>query len=523
MPTEWRPYVRAGILEWNRAFEDAGFRNAIRGARCARGQRLERGGRAVLHRPLDRHQPVVYAIGPSNVDPRTGEILNADILVSASWIQTWRGESARVRGRRPRRCTPSCSRTRSRSARRRDAPLQLRRRMRREGTLTRALARERVSAAASRPQRLSSARRSRRWSCTRSGTRSACATTSAARPAPRAAQLADRELHRGAWPRRVGDGLQPARALARPDDSRATTTPPPSAATTAGRSRYGYADVRPRATPAAPRPRAPDAEAAPGPPTSRSTASGPSRPQAAEPAHLYGTDEDAGFRRARPGSDRVPLRSDRRSAGLGARAGHPDQRPVRFAGDPDGGAGPGLRPAARRLHRSAERPLVRPAGDDQVPRRRDHGSAIIAAIPAPGPPSSTVPAARQRDALAFITEVRLRRAGLPLPARAARAAGPGPLAALGRLTGGGRPRRFPAPRLGLAQQGSLLGQLLDPTVLARIRDAELRATAAKPTVGIPELFDTLTDAIWAEVGYPARTAVRRATSRRSGAIFSGST
>ena len=35
----------------------------------------------------------VYAVGPTNVDPRTGEILNADILISAAWIQTWRGES----------------------------------------------------------------------------------------------------------------------------------------------------------------------------------------------------------------------------------------------------------------------------------------------------------------------------------------------------------------------------------------------------------------------------------------------
>src|SRR5437660_9971170 len=33
-----------------------------------------------------------YAIGPSDVDPRSGEILNADILVAASWIQAWQGE-----------------------------------------------------------------------------------------------------------------------------------------------------------------------------------------------------------------------------------------------------------------------------------------------------------------------------------------------------------------------------------------------------------------------------------------------
>ena len=93
VPLEWRPYVRAGILEWNRAFQDAGFRDAIE----------------VLDAPEDsawsasdaRYSTVrwtatnrsVYAIGPTNVDPRTGEILNADILISAAWIQTWRGES----------------------------------------------------------------------------------------------------------------------------------------------------------------------------------------------------------------------------------------------------------------------------------------------------------------------------------------------------------------------------------------------------------------------------------------------
>ena len=30
VPVEWRPFVRAGILEWNRAFEEAGYRDAIR-------------------------------------------------------------------------------------------------------------------------------------------------------------------------------------------------------------------------------------------------------------------------------------------------------------------------------------------------------------------------------------------------------------------------------------------------------------------------------------------------------------
>src|SRR5207253_9708942 len=92
LPLEWRPDVRDGIREWNRAFEAAGSREAIQ----------------VLDAPEDtlwsaedaRYSTVrwmannafTYAIGPSDVDPRSGEILNADILVAASCIQAWQDE-----------------------------------------------------------------------------------------------------------------------------------------------------------------------------------------------------------------------------------------------------------------------------------------------------------------------------------------------------------------------------------------------------------------------------------------------
>jgi hypothetical protein len=59
---------------------------------------------------------------------------------------------------------------------------------------------------------------------------------------------------------------------------------------------------------------------------------------------------------------------------------------------------------------------------------------------------------------------------------------------------------FPVHDWALVQQGSLLNQLLDPVVLSRVRDAELRARPAEETVGIPELFETLTRTIWAELG-----------------------
>src|SRR5437667_1479840 len=92
IPIEWRPYVREGILEWNRAFEEAGIRNAI--------QVLDGPDDSLWSAEDARYSTVrwmannrfIYAIGPSDVDPRTGEILNADILITASWLQAWQGE-----------------------------------------------------------------------------------------------------------------------------------------------------------------------------------------------------------------------------------------------------------------------------------------------------------------------------------------------------------------------------------------------------------------------------------------------
>src|SRR6058998_133685 len=92
IPLDWRPYVRDGILEWNKAFEEAGFRNAI--------QVLDAPDDTLWSAEDARYSTVrwmadndaIYAIGPSDVDPRTGEILNADILFTASWIQAFQGQ-----------------------------------------------------------------------------------------------------------------------------------------------------------------------------------------------------------------------------------------------------------------------------------------------------------------------------------------------------------------------------------------------------------------------------------------------
>ena len=89
IPEQYRPYIAAGIEAWNRAFEAAGWRNAIRAELLPEGADPED-----LRYPTVRwntsDQPGYGAIGPSIVDPRTGEILDADILIEANMVLSFK-------------------------------------------------------------------------------------------------------------------------------------------------------------------------------------------------------------------------------------------------------------------------------------------------------------------------------------------------------------------------------------------------------------------------------------------------
>ena len=90
MPKKYRRYVREGILEWNKAFEKAGLRNAI----AVRQQ---------TDNTWDKIDPedvrynffrwIVsgrsFAMGPSRANPLTGQILDADIIFDDSMVRTW--------------------------------------------------------------------------------------------------------------------------------------------------------------------------------------------------------------------------------------------------------------------------------------------------------------------------------------------------------------------------------------------------------------------------------------------------
>ncbi len=89
VPERYREYVIAGIEAWNEAFRQAGFRNAVE-ARVAPDDSTwsAEDVRYSTVRWTAAHG-MGYAIGPSQVDPRTGEILNADVLIAANWIRFW--------------------------------------------------------------------------------------------------------------------------------------------------------------------------------------------------------------------------------------------------------------------------------------------------------------------------------------------------------------------------------------------------------------------------------------------------
>jgi hypothetical protein len=97
VPLAYRDTVRAAILEWNKPFEKIGFKNAIvveQQADDAKFDTLDFGYASV--RWMMNADPLFGAIGPSHVDPRTGEILDADIGFEGMSARAVRGVRAQV-------------------------------------------------------------------------------------------------------------------------------------------------------------------------------------------------------------------------------------------------------------------------------------------------------------------------------------------------------------------------------------------------------------------------------------------
>jgi Met-zincin/Domain of unknown function (DUF5117) len=99
VPQAYRETVRAGILEWNKAFDKIGISNAITVEQQpddAKFDTLDFGYSSV--RWMMNAEPLFGAIGPSHVDPRTGEIMDADIGFEGLMTRNVRGLRTQVLG-----------------------------------------------------------------------------------------------------------------------------------------------------------------------------------------------------------------------------------------------------------------------------------------------------------------------------------------------------------------------------------------------------------------------------------------
>lgn len=90
VPVRYRRWVRAGVLEWNKAFEKVGILDAVE---CyyqdkATNAHMDKDPEDVRYnfvRWLSNDQGT--AVGPTRTDPRTGQILDGDVVLTDGWIR----------------------------------------------------------------------------------------------------------------------------------------------------------------------------------------------------------------------------------------------------------------------------------------------------------------------------------------------------------------------------------------------------------------------------------------------------
>src|SRR6185295_14484653 len=91
VPPQYRPWVKEGIEGCSKAFEAAGFKNAIVAKDPPDDPNWDAEDvRYSTVRWITSSTPSFSAIGPSRVDPRTCEILDADVLIEGAMMQNYR-------------------------------------------------------------------------------------------------------------------------------------------------------------------------------------------------------------------------------------------------------------------------------------------------------------------------------------------------------------------------------------------------------------------------------------------------
>ena len=89
VPVEYRDTIKEGVLMWNKAFEKAGFLNAIEVRQMPDKATWDPADvRYNTIRWSNSFESWFAAIGPSRVNPLTGQILDADIIVDGSVVRS---------------------------------------------------------------------------------------------------------------------------------------------------------------------------------------------------------------------------------------------------------------------------------------------------------------------------------------------------------------------------------------------------------------------------------------------------
>lgn len=96
VPLEYRDAIRAGVLMWNQAFLQAGFKDAIEVKQMPDNATWDAAD--IRYNTIRWINTVdgYFALGPSRVNPLTGEILDADILVDASFVRALKNEYRQI-------------------------------------------------------------------------------------------------------------------------------------------------------------------------------------------------------------------------------------------------------------------------------------------------------------------------------------------------------------------------------------------------------------------------------------------
>lgn len=92
VPVRYRRYVRDGILQWNDAFKKIGIDNAIEVYQQdeVTGAHMDKDPEDVRYNFIRwLNNDIATAIGPSRANPFTGQILDADIVLTDGWIRAF--------------------------------------------------------------------------------------------------------------------------------------------------------------------------------------------------------------------------------------------------------------------------------------------------------------------------------------------------------------------------------------------------------------------------------------------------